>query len=63
MARLGLMIMVAVRDADSPSVANTAPNFSTKVMLILVYWILGGIPAKRQQGEEKKRRIMRWEWW
>lgn len=47
LARLGLIVMVQVRVAETPSVANTAPKVSRKVMLILVYWIFGSMGTSK----------------
>lgn len=54
LARLGLRVMLAFRVADPPSEAKTGPNLSTKVMLILVYSILGSMAAKAAEGEEDR---------
>ena len=45
--------MVAVREAEPPSEANTGPNFSVKVMLILVYWILGSMGTGTGMGNRR----------
>lgn len=59
LARLGLRVMVALRVADPPSEAKTGPNFSTKVMLILVYSILGSMAAKAEtEGKGQKERVV-----
>lgn len=57
LARLGLRVMVAFRVADPPSEEKTGPNLSTKVMLILVYSILGSMAAKAAEREKKKKKI------
>lgn len=54
LARLGLRVMVAFRVADPPSEEKMGPNLSTKVMLILVYSILGSMAAKAAEGKKDK---------
>lgn len=49
LARLGLMVILQVNVAFSPSFPKVTPNVSVKVMLIFVYLISGKMASEKQQ--------------